>query len=136
MNVIFHITSRSSWDAAKARGRYAGDTLETEGFIHCSREEQVLSVANRIFKSRAGLVLLSINRDAVKARVKDENLEGGHELFPHIYGPLNTDAVLEAIDFPPRPDGTFDLPESQKDRQNSGKGEARSSSIDNRASDG
>ena len=112
MEIILHITTRSRWEQALAAGSYRGDTLETQGFIHGSRPHQVLAVADTLFHGRTDLVLLCIDGAKVRAEIREENLEGGQERYPHIYGPLNLDAVLEVADFPPRPDGSFDLPEA------------------------
>lgn len=81
-----------------------------EGFIHCSTRDQVISVANARFRGKHGLMLLSIEPDNVKAKIIYENLEGGAQLFPHIYGALNTNAVVEAVPFQPGADGNFKLP--------------------------
>jgi [acyl-carrier-protein] S-malonyltransferase len=104
--VIYHITKRDVWEAAKAEGAYRGDTLESEGFIHCSRTEQVVGVANERFRARGGLVVLRIEAAKVAQEIKYEAAENGQK-YPHIYGPLNADAVVEVIDFPPGPNGRF-----------------------------
>ena len=81
---IFHIASADLW--GQAGQTYQGDTLESEGFIHCSTAEQVLTVANAIFRGRTDLVLLRIAAERVEPEIRYENLEGGSELFPHVYG--------------------------------------------------
>ena len=91
---IFHITTRAAWDDAQAAGSYTADSLQTEGFIHCSQAEQVAWVANTRFRGRTDLVLLHVDETAVGAEVRRENLEGGTTLFPHIYGPLPVRAVM------------------------------------------
>ena len=110
MNIILHIALRDAWDNAKASRSYQGDTLESEGFIHCSTPAQLIPVANFRFRGRTDLVLLGIDRARVTAAIRDENLEGGSTLFPHIYGPLNIDAVIDVFDFPPQADGSFVWP--------------------------
>ena len=110
MSYILHIAVRTAWDKASVVGSYTADTLESEGFIHCSNPHQLISVANFRFCGRSDLVLLCINRLKVYAEIRDENLEGGDSLFPHIYGPLNIDAVVNVFDFTPGSDGCFALP--------------------------
>lgn len=112
MAFIYHITPLRDWQAALAAGAYTADSLEREGFIHCSTAEQVVDTANRYYAGQAGLVLLRIRVEALRAEVRYENLVGGEMLFPHIYGPLNLDAVAGAADFPPGADGRFSLPET------------------------
>ncbi|MBN8549155.1 MAG: DUF952 domain-containing protein [Deltaproteobacteria bacterium] len=108
--LIYHIVARKDWDAASRSGVYRGDTLETEGFIHCSKLEQVLKVANARFRGRSALVLLAIEPSKVSAEIKHED-GGGGERFPHIYGALNLEAVVSVMEFSPQGDGTFDLPD-------------------------
>lgn len=107
---IYHITTRKEWTQAQESGVYKGDTLQIEGFIHCSTREQFIQVANLRFTSRQDLILLCINPDRIDAVIRYENLEGGTDLYPHIYGPLNTTAVLQAIEFHPSADGIFQRP--------------------------
>jgi uncharacterized protein (DUF952 family) len=108
--IILHITTSEAWRQAVELGVYRAASLSSEGFIHCSRPEQVLRVANKIFYGQIGLVLLCIDPGRVAAPIRDENLEGGADQFPHIYGPLNLDAVCQVIHFVPGPDGRFELP--------------------------
>jgi len=110
MGTILHITSKSDWMAALASGRYRADTLATQGFIHCSKPDQVIAVANALFCNRTDLVLLEIDEARVSSEIRYENLEGGSKLFPHIYGALNVDAVSGAAGFRPDSDGRFTLP--------------------------
>jgi uncharacterized protein (DUF952 family) len=108
--MIFHITSKIIWEGIQEQDPYCGDTLESEGFIHCSRLDQVLGVANDRFCGQEGLVLLCIDEERVGAEVRDEDCYATGEAFPHIYGPLNRDAVVCVVAFPPEADGTFALP--------------------------
>ncbi|MFN2492288.1 MAG: DUF952 domain-containing protein [Pyrinomonadaceae bacterium] len=110
MATIFHITERGTWERAKASGTYKADMFAVDGFTHCSTKEQVLQVANTRFRGQMGLVLLRIDTDKVGAEIRYENLEGGRQLFPHIYGALNVDAVTDVSPFIPGADGTFVLP--------------------------
>jgi len=110
MPIIFHITTRHAWEPATEQGSYRPEAFSTDGFIHCSTPEQVIQVANARFRGRSGLVLLSIDTDKVIPEIIHENLEGGQQLFPHIYGGLNIDAVSEFLEFEPGADGYFTLP--------------------------
>ena len=105
---ILHITTGQAWAQAQRDGTYAADSLATEGFIHCSEAHQVIWVANMRFRHRQDLVLLQIDVSRLSAPVVYENLEGGQQLFPHVYGALNLDAVFRATPFPPNADGGFD----------------------------
>jgi uncharacterized protein (DUF952 family) len=111
MAIIFHITAREAWGRARPEGSYRPEAFAAEGFIHCSTRAQVVRVADARFRGRAGLVLLCIDADRVAAEIVYENLEGGRELFPHIYGELNADAVVEVLEFEPGEGGRFSFPE-------------------------
>lgn len=106
---IYHITKRELWEAAQPSGEYRAPDLESEGFIHASTAEQVVDVANNRFRARTGLVLLEIEASRVTPEIRFEEAENTRK-YPHIYGPLNLDAVVRAMDFPPGPDGRFQLP--------------------------
>jgi uncharacterized protein (DUF952 family) len=109
MNTILHITSRAEWENAKNLGTYRSDSLASEGFIHCSTIAQVIGSANRFFKGREDLVILSIDPDRVTPEIRDEGVDSNH-LFPHIYGELNIDAVRQVTDLEAGSDGIFVLP--------------------------
>jgi uncharacterized protein (DUF952 family) len=110
MNTILHITQRQAWETAKNLGTYRSNTLDTEGFMHCSTTAQVIGSANRFFKNQTDLVILIIDVDRVRAEIRYEG-EVASNLFPHIYGELNLDAVIQSIDLEPDENGEFRLPE-------------------------
>lgn len=93
--MIVHITTPDAWADAIATGAYTADSLATEGFIHCSEERQVAWALQKHFSGRTGLLLLHIDPTRLDAEVKYENLEGGTELFPHVYGAIPVSAVVE-----------------------------------------
>ena len=109
MNTIFHITSADRWTTAKNLGSYCSDTLATEGFMHCSTRAQVIGSADRFFRGVRDLVILVIDRDRIAAELKYEGTDP-QNLFPHIYGELNIDAVIAAIDLESTADGSFIMP--------------------------
>lgn len=106
--MILHIVER---DRVPESGFYRAESLDTEGFIHCSTRDQVVWVANQFYRGKTSLVLLVIDPDRVHAEIKYETVEGVGD-FPHIYGELNADAIVQAIGFPPNSDGSFNLPRS------------------------
>ncbi|AFY91708.1 DUF952 domain-containing protein [Chamaesiphon minutus] len=109
MNTILHITQRDLWTKAKNLGSYNSDTLATEGFIHCSTLAQVVGSANRFFKGLKDLVILVIDVDRVTPEIRYEGADPNN-LFPHIYGELNIDAVIRVVDLESDADGLFILP--------------------------
>jgi uncharacterized protein (DUF952 family) len=109
MSTIYHITTAEAWAEAQAAGAYRADSLATEGFIHLSTGEQLPWVAERFYRGRPGLLLLAVDAGRLAAELRYEESEPGR-LFPHLYGPLNLDAVVAARPFPPNPDGSFDRP--------------------------
>jgi len=98
---IFHITERELWQDAKNAGVYTGPTrgasLAEVGFVHCSFAEQVEKVMAFLYGDdfAGDLVVLEIDADRLEAEVRVENLDSGDELFPHIYGPIPVDAVVD-----------------------------------------
>ena len=107
--MILHIASKAAWKTAREDGFYRAESLTTEGFIHCSKPDQVIKVANYLFRGQHDLVLLGINERSLSSEVKYENCDGGETLFPHIYGPIEVHAVERTWDFEPGPDGCFTL---------------------------
>jgi uncharacterized protein (DUF952 family) len=110
---IYHITSKQEASEAQRTGTYTPAAFASEGFIHCSYSHQVMAVANRIFRGQRHLVLLEIDPSALDSRVIDENLEGGTELYPHVYGHLRMSDVIRIHPFPCDHEGKFSqaLPE-------------------------
>ena len=98
---IFHIASSAAWRKALERGVYPADGLEKGGLIHCCYRSQIRGVASRFFRNEKELVLVEIDVQKLSPDVKEENLEGGQELFPHIYGPINLEAVVAVRQFVP-----------------------------------
>ncbi|HEY1303716.1 MAG TPA: DUF952 domain-containing protein [Vicinamibacterales bacterium] len=105
--MILHITTDRAWLEARSQGAYTADSLATEGFIHCSTPAQVIWVANIRFRGRTDLVLLHIDPTRLDARIVYENLEGGEQLFPHVYGAIPIAAVVKVTPFQPSQDGSF-----------------------------
>lgn len=91
--LLFHIAVATDW--AKHTEAYLSPQFEADGFIHCSTSEQLETVAKQKFRGRNDLLVLSIDPARVRSPIRYENLTGGAEQFPHIYGLLNVDAVVE-----------------------------------------
>lgn len=104
---LYHITEVKQWKDAQVYGEYQPKQFINDGFIHCSYKHQLIEVANRFYKRQNNLVILVIDTPKIPSKIITENLEGGTELFPHIYGKLPLDAVLNVIDLPSNLDETF-----------------------------
>jgi uncharacterized protein (DUF952 family) len=75
---------------------YVARSLETEGFIHCSFEDQLDGVIGRYYAGVDEVVVLTIDTDRLMSRVLNEP-STGNEIYPHIYGPINRDAIVQAV---------------------------------------
>jgi len=112
-DTILHLTTQTSWSTAQKAGVYTAESLTGEGFIHCSKVDQILRVANTVFGGQHGLVILVIDPIRLTSEIRLEpGTDLATELFPHIYGPINLDAVVHVLEFEPGADGKFHLPKS------------------------
>ncbi len=108
--MIFHIAKTEDWLNANKQGMYRTSTLEMEGFIHCSTINQVIRVADFLFKGQNNLILLEINEELINSDIKYEGET--EEMFPHIYGPINLNAVINTHEFKPQTNGLFCIPDT------------------------
>lgn len=94
--MIYHLLPLQEWQKWTDFNYYEHPSLKEEGFIHCSTAEQIEGVKKRYFEGIEDLVLLHIDPDLLEqeSELKYEVSTGG-ELFPHIYGTINREAIVE-----------------------------------------
>lgn len=107
---IYHLALRDEWQAAVDAGEpyersTLGKSLLDVGYIHCSIAGQVQMIADLVYRGRTDVILLAIDTSRIQSEIRVENLEGGDQRFPHIYGPLPVAAVVSAIAVPRQADG-------------------------------
>ena len=107
--MILHLVSSDDWDAAQAAGRYAPPSLAAEGFIHFSTPAQLLRTAGRFYAGRSDLLVLWVDPARLEPELRYEQPPasdpGAAELFPHLYGPLELEAVIEVSPLVLGPEG-------------------------------
>lgn len=106
---VFHLVKQEEWKKQKKDGKYHPESLESEGYIHCSSGSQIQETANRRFKGEDDLMLIVINTTLISPELKYETDKEHGKTYPHIYGPLNLDAVVDKITLAPENDGTFEI---------------------------
>ncbi|MBG0787679.1 MAG: DUF952 domain-containing protein [Anaerolineaceae bacterium] len=111
-DLIYHILPNAEWKAAKKAGDYRPASLESQGFIHFSLAEQVVRVAANFYSDMSDLLLLTVAVDKLQDKVRYEDLLGEGQVFPHLYGPLNLDAVVAVDEFELDDAGIFELPQT------------------------
>lgn len=99
MPEIFHVTLPEHWDQAQLDGQITmstrGVTLADEGFVHCSFSDQLTATAARFYGDLDEVVVVRIDVAALTSPFVVEDLSGDGQAFPHVYGPINLDAVLD-----------------------------------------
>ena len=90
--LIYHIVLPEVW-AVFDTELYRAASLETEGFIHCSFAEQLDAVIKRYYSGTNEVIVLEIETERLMSRVLNE-ASTGNEIYPHIYGPINRDAIV------------------------------------------
>ena len=104
--MIYHWCPQQDWDAAG--DGYLPSAFPDDGFVHCSFLDQIEATATALYRGRADLVLLCIEEEGLPVVVEDCYDAG--EPFPHVYGPIPRAAVVAAVPFPCRDDGSFPVP--------------------------
>lgn len=102
---LVHLCRSEDWARAQDLGEYRADTLGSAGFIHFSKPGQILKVANQYYPAAGNLLLLWIDPAWLVSELRWEASDG--DVFPHLYGPLNLDAVVATSAFQPDGDGVF-----------------------------
>jgi uncharacterized protein (DUF952 family) len=93
---IYKILKASEWARALASGRFEGSADDrADGFIHFSTAGQIPETARRHFAGQTGLIMLALRAEDLGSALKWEPSRGG-ALFPHFYGALACDRVIEA----------------------------------------
>ena len=104
---LYHLVTAEEAAGLQQHDEYRAPSLETEGLIHASGSiEQVIRTANRLFSGQGDLVALRVRRDRIRSEVRYEE-SGDREPFPHIYGPLSTDAIDAVLRMVRDEAGTF-----------------------------
>ncbi|TIT04590.1 MAG: DUF952 domain-containing protein, partial [Mesorhizobium sp.] len=99
--IIYKIAPEALWCEAEKNGRFTGAPIDiADGFIHFSTAAQVRETAAKHFAGQTGLLLVAIDGEKLGNALKYEVSRGG-ALFPHLYAPLDLDAVLWVKPLPP-----------------------------------
>ncbi len=93
-SMIYHIASPGHWQQQAGMATYTHPSLEKEGYIHASTLQQVVPSWQKHFDTQAGLLLLVIDPLLTGSEVKFEQGVNTVQLFPHIYGPINQQAII------------------------------------------
>ncbi|MEW6180183.1 MAG: DUF952 domain-containing protein [Chloroflexota bacterium] len=94
--LIYHIAEVKDWRDALETGSYRADSLKSEGFIHCSRREQLWEVAQRLFAGRQDIVVLEIHPASLPVEIRYEAAPNGVK-YPHVYGEIPLEAVHQVL---------------------------------------
>ena len=91
---IYHIVLPEVWENFKNKDFYEAESLQTEAFIHCSFAEQISGVLERYYKGAEKVLILHLETDKLTSKLVEEPSTNS-EIYPHIYGKINRDAIVE-----------------------------------------
>ena len=108
-DLIFHVVKKEDWKSQKKDSRYHPDSLDSEGFIHCASGNNIEDVTNRLYEGETNVLLIIINTTLVEPEIRYESSDDSDTKYPHIYGPLNMDAVVDKIELAAEDDGSYKI---------------------------
>jgi len=109
-NIIFKVVSADQWTIAQKQGEFRGAEIDlTDGYIHFSTAQQVEATVEKHFAGQPGLILVGVDSEKLGDALKYEPSRGG-DLFPHLYGSLNLEAVVSVAELPIGKDGKHIFP--------------------------
>ena len=91
---ICHIVTPDVWEKFEDENEYQAASLKSEGFIHCSYAEQLEGVLQRYYKDAKKVLILTLETEKLTSKLVEEPSTGG-EIYPHIYGAINAEAIIE-----------------------------------------
>jgi uncharacterized protein (DUF952 family) len=95
MTNIFHLTTKSDWERARSQGTHTAPSLKEEGFIHCCLEEQMPEILRLYYQDQSEVIALKIDTSRLESMLVYEWSPSLAQTFPHVYGPINVDSVME-----------------------------------------
>ena len=112
MSLIYHLVTTTRWHQWPSDQPYLPAEYAIDGFVHCTAgDELMIAVANRFYQHVPGeYLLLVIDTEYLTSLLKWEAPSPGDTLaarFPHIYGPINRDAVVATKSILRGNDGRF-----------------------------
>jgi uncharacterized protein (DUF952 family) len=111
--MIYHLSTPDEWAAAQLTGDYTSSsrdrTLAEEGFIHCSRAEQIAAVLEKYYGGAGPLLILFVDTGLLTSPWQDDEIAPG-VFYPHVYGPINVAAVVAVTPLEPGADGAYEVP--------------------------
>jgi uncharacterized protein (DUF952 family) len=110
--VLVHLCPSDDWSVAQHLGELRPESLTSVGFVHLSTPQQVHLPANRLYRGRADLLLLHIDPTHLDSPIRWElgvATDPESMVFPHLYGPLPVDAVIDVTSYPPGAEGEFPM---------------------------
>ena len=107
-SIIYHLVLADYWETQPTDRPYVPADYDHEGFVHCTRgDDQLTIVANRYYRDDwRKLLVLVLNEDVLTSEVRDESAPDGVR-YPHVYGPLNRDAIIEVLQMPRSLEGEY-----------------------------
>jgi uncharacterized protein (DUF952 family) len=90
--LIYHIALPDVWNSLDNDADYTADSLEMEGFIHCSYGHQLDAVLKRYYANAKEVIILTVDTDKLTSPLAEEP-STNNEIYPHIYGPINRDCI-------------------------------------------
>lgn len=92
--LIYHVVLPETWENFKDKDFYKAESLQTEGFIHCSFAHQLEAVLERYYAGRKKVLILTIDTAELTSKVIHES-STNNEIYPHIYGGINQGAIVD-----------------------------------------
>lgn len=97
--MIYHLTTQAEWTAQALAAAFLPPDYSREGFIHCCTTDQLQGVLDRYFKGVPDILVLHLDESKLTASLKYE-VATHDELFPHLFGPINKDAIIKIETLP------------------------------------
>lgn len=90
---IYHIVLPEVWAQFKDKELYEAESLMSEGFIHCSFADQLEAVLQRYYAGKERVLILTVETEKLESKLVEE-ASTNNEIYPHIYGEINRDAIV------------------------------------------
>ncbi len=105
---IYLLMTAIEIEAARGAGSWVSGSFASEGFMHASPYPQLERVANKHYRQKVDVHVVWVQVNLLTSELRWEPAAGS--LYPHLYGPLNFDAVVRIEPTERNADGTFRIP--------------------------